>query len=102
VRGEWSEGRTVDGSVSEGQASLDPMSEHEPLRIECRSCIHDGTSQCDDCVVSFLLDRDQDTVVVDAEEARALRRLGEAGLVPLLKLTPKPTPGGDPPSEEAG
>ena len=78
------------------------MSEHEPLRIECRSCIHDGTSQCDDCVVSFLLDRDQGAVVVDAEEARALRRLGEAGLVPLLKLTPKPAPGGGPPSEEAG
>jgi hypothetical protein len=40
--------------------------------------------------VSFILDRDDGAVVVDAEEARALRRLGEAGLVPLLQLKPKP------------
>jgi NSD-like protein with Cys-His rich domain len=77
------------------------MSDHEPLRIECRSCIHDGSSQCDDCVVSFLLDHEHGAVVVDAQEARALRSLGEAGLVPLLKLTPKPPPRRDS-SEEAG
>jgi hypothetical protein len=60
------------------------------MRIDCDECAHQGTDQCRDCVVSFILDRDDDAVVVDAEEARALRRLGEAGLVPLLQLTPKP------------
>jgi hypothetical protein len=72
----------------------------EPLQIDCDECRHQGTDQCSDCVVSFLLDReDRGAVVVDAEEARALRSLGEAGLVPLLQLSPRP-PG--PGREEAG
>lgn len=69
------------------------------MRIDCEECAHQGTSQCRDCVVSFILDRDDGAVVVDAEEARALRSLGTAGLVPLLQLTPKPDPEGD---REAG
>jgi hypothetical protein len=59
------------------------------MRIDCQECAHQGTEQCRDCVVSFILDREDGAVVVDAEEARALRSLGEAGLVPLLQLTPK-------------
>jgi hypothetical protein len=66
------------------------MDEQEPVRIDCDACAHQGTSQCDDCVVSFLLDREDGAIVVDAEEARALRSLGQAGLVPLLQLQPKP------------
>jgi hypothetical protein len=64
--------------------------DEEPMRIDCNECVHQGTDQCDDCVVTFLLERDAGAVVVDAEEARALRKLGEAGLVPLLQLQPKP------------
>jgi hypothetical protein len=45
-----------------------------------------GTSACDDCVVSFILEREPgDAVVVDADEERALRALGEGGLVPRLR-----------------
>jgi hypothetical protein len=66
------------------------MDEHEPVRIDCDACAHQGTSQCGDCVVTFLLDREDGAIVVDAEEARALRSLGQAGLVPLLQLQPKP------------
>jgi hypothetical protein len=45
-----------------------------------------ATSACDDCVVSFILDREPgDAVVVDADEERALRVLGEGGLVPRLR-----------------
>jgi hypothetical protein len=76
------------------------MSDEQPMRIECDACAHQGTAQCDDCVVTFLLDREDGAVVVDAEEARALRSLGRAGLVPLLRLTPKPP--GPKPAEEAG
>jgi hypothetical protein len=70
----------------------------DDLRIDCDECLHQGTDQCRDCVVSFLLEREDGAVVVDAEEARALRRLGEAGLVPLLQLDPRP-PG---PEEQEG
>lgn len=62
------------------------------MRIDCDACVHQGTDQCEDCVVSFLLEREEGAVVVDAAEARALRRLGEAGLVPLLQLEPRRPP----------
>jgi hypothetical protein len=62
----------------------------DDLRIDCEECLHQGTDQCRDCVVSFLLEREDGAVVVDAEEARAMRQLGEAGLVPLLQLQPRP------------
>jgi hypothetical protein len=57
--------------------------------IECQGCAMQGTDQCQDCVVSFILEREEGAVVVSAEEARALRRLGEAGLVTVLRLVPK-------------
>lgn len=59
------------------------------MRIDCHECAMEGTEQCRECVVTYILDRDEGPVVVDATEARALRRLGEAGLVPLLRLTPR-------------
>jgi hypothetical protein len=48
------------------------------------------TDACDDCVVTFILSREPgDAVVVDAEEERALRTLGEGGLVPRLRHRPR-------------
>jgi hypothetical protein len=44
------------------------------------------TDACDDCIVTFLCDREpRDAVVVDVSEARALRVLADAGLVPSLR-----------------
>ncbi len=60
------------------------------MRIACDECAWEGTHRCDDCVVSFIVDRDDErAVVVDADEARAMRRLGDAGLIPLLQLRRK-------------
>jgi RNA polymerase subunit RPABC4/transcription elongation factor Spt4 len=86
--------------MSVGGASVSPMTPDDraddgPMRIECDACVHQGTEQCRDCVVTFILEAEGGAVVVDAEEARALRKLGEAGLVPLLQLEPKPSPGSD-------
>jgi len=54
--------------------------------IDCDDCALQGTSACDDCLVSFVLGRQPDAaVVVDADEARALRMLSRAGLVPDLR-----------------
>ncbi|MHB1597831.1 MAG: hypothetical protein ACYCXY_02870 [Acidimicrobiales bacterium] len=56
------------------------------LTISCDDCVLDGTEACSDCVVSFLLERDpHDAVVIDADEARAIRLLEGAGLVPALR-----------------
>jgi hypothetical protein len=65
------------------------------VRIDCDECAMQGTDQCGDCVVSFIVEREEGAVVVDADEAAALRRLGQAGLVPLLQLVPRRNEGGD-------
>jgi hypothetical protein len=57
------------------------------MRIDCDECVMDGTSACEDCVVSFVVGRDGDEAVVfDVEEERAVRLLQDAGLVPRLRL----------------
>ncbi|MGH9226445.1 MAG: hypothetical protein ACRD2W_22245 [Acidimicrobiales bacterium] len=54
--------------------------------ISCDDCTMQHTSACDDCVVTFICNREPDEVVViDVVEARAVRLLGEAGLVPRLR-----------------
>ncbi len=58
-----------------------------PVRtIDCDECVMAGTSACDDCVVTFIMSREPgDAVVIDAAEERALRTLGDNGLVPQLR-----------------
>lgn len=56
------------------------------LTIDCDDCSFAGTACCDDCVVTFLCGREPDeAVVIDVAEARAVRLLGQAGLVPALR-----------------
>ena len=56
------------------------------LLIDCDDCILQDTNACADCVVSFLCGAEaSQPVVVDLEEARAMRVLGDAGLAPPLR-----------------
>lgn len=56
------------------------------LTIDCAECTLEGTSTCADCLVTFLCGREPDeAVVIDVAEARAVRLLGQAGLVPALR-----------------
>jgi hypothetical protein len=60
----------------------------DALTIDCDCCELQGTDACSDCVVTFLLDRQpDDAVVIDADEARAMRMLEKAGLAPGLRFT---------------
>jgi hypothetical protein len=62
----------------------------ESLTIDCDECSLQGTGACDDCVVTFLLGAERSTsVVIDMAEARAVRLLGDAGLVPGLRHAAK-------------
>ncbi len=69
--------------------SRDTVSEPEDgLTIDCDCCSLRDTAACDDCVVSFLLGREpEDAVVIDADEARAMRMIERAGLVPKLRFS---------------
>jgi hypothetical protein len=58
----------------------------ENLRIDCDDCVMRGTNACDDCVVTFIVKRQPgDAIVVDVDEQRALKALGDRGLVPRLR-----------------
>ncbi len=62
---------------------IDRVVSQEAFTIDCADCSHRNSSVCDDCVVSFIVDRQpHDALVVDADEARAVRLLEQAGLVP--------------------
>jgi hypothetical protein len=55
------------------------------LCISCEDCVMQHTDACQDCVVTFLCDRDPgEAVVIDADEARAVRLLSRQGLSPPL------------------
>ena len=54
-----------------------------PLSIDCGVCVMAGTEACDDCIVSFIVNREPgDAIVIDVEEQRTMRLLSSAGLVP--------------------
>jgi hypothetical protein len=60
----------------------------DSITISCADCSMLDTAACQDCVVSFILDRaPDDAVVIDADEVRAVRMLGAVGLVPQLRHT---------------
>lgn len=65
------------------------LSSDEPLVIDCDDCIGPTVGACDDCVVTFLCDREpDDALVIDVAEARALRMLADADLAPQLRHRP--------------
>ena len=58
----------------------------DAVTISCDDCVGRGTSACGDCVVTFLCGPEARTsVVIDVAEARAMRVLAGAGLVPGLR-----------------
>ena len=60
------------------------------MRIDCDECVMQDTEVCEDCVVTFVMNREPgQPVVIDVAEERAMRMLGGAGLVPRLRLVPK-------------
>lgn len=61
------------------------------MLIECRTCAMQHSEHCADCVVSVLLEPSprHASVIVDADEERALRELARAGLIPEIRMQPK-------------
>lgn len=62
------------------------MTTNESLTIDCDACSMRETDACGDCVVSFLIGRDpHEAVVLSLDEARAVKLLANAGMVPTLR-----------------
>jgi hypothetical protein len=54
--------------------------------IDCDQCVARATNACGDCVVTFLLQADdQQSLELDAAQEVALNRLAQHGLVPMLR-----------------
>ena len=71
-----------------GPHAREPADEpaREGLHIDCDECVMQGTAACDDCVVTFICSREPgEAVVADVAEARAIRLLSGAGLLPELR-----------------
>lgn len=65
---------------------LTPSVAFADMEISCDDCVMQDTPACEDCVVTFICGRQPgEAVVIDVAEARAVRLLGEAGLVPPLR-----------------
>ncbi len=63
------------------------------MEISCDDCVMQDTRACDDCVVTFILGREPgEAVIIDVAEARAVRMLGEVGLVPPLRRRARAAP----------
>lgn len=57
-----------------------------PFTISCDDCTMRATQACDDCVVTFLCEREpDDAITIDLAEQRAVRLLADVGLVPRLR-----------------
>ncbi len=57
------------------------------LLIDCNRCEMQHTDQCDDCIVTFLLEKGP--FELSADEGEAFDNLAEAGLVPRLRMVPR-------------
>jgi hypothetical protein len=56
------------------------------LTIDCDECVMQHTEACEDCVVTFLCDRDPgETLVIEAREERVVHLLQRAGMIPALR-----------------
>ncbi|MFT7599573.1 MAG: hypothetical protein ACI8TP_002508 [Acidimicrobiales bacterium] len=54
--------------------------------IDCASCVRQNSSDCDDCIVTFITrPQTSEAVVIDFEDYAALKRLQSAGMVPKLR-----------------
>ncbi len=59
------------------------------ISIDCDACIMAGTEACDDCVVSYIVNRDTGScMIMDLDEVRAVRLLADSGLAPGLRYVP--------------
>ncbi|MBI4900005.1 MAG: hypothetical protein HY829_05945 [Actinobacteria bacterium] len=65
------------------------------LSIDCDQCAVRGLA-CSDCIVSALLGVPDEALTFDDAEQAAIDALAASGMVPPLRLVPKPATSADP------
>lgn len=65
---------------------MNHLSKSNPLVISCDTCVMQHSDACGDCLVTALCGGpEEQALVFDMEEQRALRLLANAGLVPTIR-----------------
>lgn len=62
------------------------MSQEIELSISCHECVRRGTSDCADCLVTFVLGEEPEALVLSPHEAEVVGLFTTEGLVPSLKF----------------
>jgi hypothetical protein len=62
------------------------LSHEIELAISCTDCVRRGTDDCRDCLVSFVLGEEPESLALDAEAARVADLFVAEGLVPHLRF----------------
>lgn len=58
----------------------------DDLVVDCATCVARNSIACDDCLVTYICDREPgQAVIISMDELRSMRALSDAGLVPALK-----------------
>lgn len=60
------------------------------LSISCNDCIRRGTSDCADCLVSFVLGDTPDELVMTSADAQVVQLFSAQGMMPRLKFQHRP------------
>jgi hypothetical protein len=55
------------------------------LSISCHECVREGTPDCADCLVSFVIGEPPATYTADEDEGAVIHLLHSVGLVPALR-----------------
>jgi hypothetical protein len=70
------------------ETSTAPPGRRAAIVIICDECVKQCTPTCDDCVVTFVLRAEDEapaSLTLDVAEARAVRLLEQAGMIPALQ-----------------
>ncbi|MEI7655131.1 MAG: hypothetical protein WCJ82_07670 [Actinomycetota bacterium] len=62
------------------------MSSEIEMSISCRDCVRRATTDCDDCLVSFVLGSTPGAVEFAADDAALATLLSGEGMIPRLKF----------------
>ncbi|NNN01247.1 MAG: hypothetical protein HKL86_05375 [Acidimicrobiaceae bacterium] len=56
------------------------------LSISCNDCVRQGTPDCADCLVSFVIGETPDELVMTSRDAQVVEMFNDQGLIPRLRF----------------
>jgi hypothetical protein len=67
------------------------MSNGIELSLSCHDCVRQGTPDCSDCLVSFVIGETPEELVMTSSDADVVALLNAQGMIPRLKFRHRST-----------